>query len=214
MKLTSLIFPLIFLVACIACSKPDYTQAKDTPPYIVSKIDSTLQAQWKRSSIPPPLPLFYGDYNFIVDNNTQQIFLHKKKHMWFCGAGVDFTEPDFLYLAPEDFKLLTKDEIQKYFTDTLPNLDNQQAIVLASFQDSIKLKEPRQLIDFIFLSRKIQRFNIRTVTEEEKVVLEHKNRNLPYSADSIQWSDNFSVPFIHHKKTVLNKTAQQSSINN
>ena len=200
MKSTSFVFLLIFLVICVACSKSDYTHTKETPPYTVSQIDSTLQAQWKGTSTPPPPTLFYGDYNFIVDNSSQQVFLHKKKHSWFCGTGVDFTKPDFLYLAPEDFKLLTKKEIQNYFTDTLPNLNNRQAIVLASFQDSIKLKEPRKLVDSIFQSRKIQRFNIRMVTEEEKVILEHKKQHLPYAADSIPWSDNFSVLYFLPKK--------------
>ncbi|MER2998558.1 hypothetical protein [Pontibacter populi] len=195
MKSTSFIFLLIFLVICSACNRPDYTHTKEAPPYTVSQIDSTLQAQWKGTSTPPPPTLFYGDYNFIVDNRSQQVFLHKKKHNWFCGTGVDFTKPDFIDLAPEDLILLTDKEVQNYFADTLTNLGDRQAIVLASLQDSIRLKEPRKLVDLIFLSRKIQRFNIRMVTEEEKVVLEHKNRNLPYSADSIQWSDNFSVPF-------------------
>lgn len=202
MKLMSFVFLPIFLAICVACSKPDNTQAKETPPYVVSKIDSTLQAQWVGSSTPPPPPFFYGDYNFIVDNNTQLVFLHRKKHNWFCGTGVDFTKPDFIDLAPEDLILLTDKEVKNYFADTLTNLGDRQAIVLASFQDSIKLKEPRKLIDLIFLSRKIQRFNIRMVTEEEKVVLEHKRQNSPYSADSIHWSANFSVPFYPPKEII------------
>ncbi|NDK57300.1 hypothetical protein [Pontibacter fetidus] len=199
---------LLMLFSCIACSKPDSIQTKETPPYVVSKIDSTLKAQWVGSSIPPPPKVFYTDYNFIVDNKSEQVFLHRKKFMLFCGTGVDFTKPDFLYLTPEDFKLLSKDEIQSYFTDTLPNLNNQQAIVLASFQDSIKLKEVRTFIDSVFIARNIPRFNIRMVTEEERIVLEHKKQNLPYFADSIQWSDNFTIPFIHKRKRINSRTTQ------
>ncbi|WP_239022867.1 hypothetical protein [Pontibacter mangrovi] len=195
MKIPSILLLTTLLLSCMACSEPDYTQAKQTPPYIVSKIDSTFQAQWKGSSTPPPLPLFYGDYNFIVDNDSEQIYLHKKKQIFrFCGTGVDFTKPDFIALSPQDFVLLTHREIESYFADTLTNLNDRQAVVLASLQDSIKMKEARTLIDSLFISRKIKRFYIRRITEEEEVVLNHKKQNLPYSADSIKWSGNFSEP--------------------
>lgn len=195
MKITLVLLLITLLLSCVACNF-DNKQAKEVQPYVISKIDSTFQALWKTTTTPPPHPLFYGDYNFIVDESSDKVFLHKKKHLLrFCGTGVNFSKPDFINLSPEDFVPLTNQDVDKYLADTLTNLGDRQTMVVASLQDTVKMKEAHSLIDYLLTARKIIRFNIRMVTEEEIIVLNHKKQNKPYSADSIQWSENFSVPF-------------------
>lgn len=188
-------FCLIYFCIVLFACKENHKQENEHKVYVISKQDSIYKAQWKAAKLPPPPLLYYGHYNFIVDNSGNY-FVHRKSYgLRYCGTDIDGSKPDFIRLKPSDITLIDSQFINRFLKDSIPNMDHRKQIVIASFDNTLNAEPFIPLIKILTKDQKFLRCNIRRVTEEEKVVLNYKLSHKVYSPDSIKWSRNFSNVF-------------------
>ena len=178
--------------------------------FIISKHDSIHIAHCKQENIPPVIPFFYFDYNFLFDSSNN-IFLHKKHpFMGFCDDGsCDKNFPPFMHLKPSDIIQIDENFIDNFLRDSIPKLNDVAAIAIVSFYDTVKSKQANEMIHFLIkrneTRKPIIRWGVRKITEEESIVLDYKKRNKPYSPQKIKWSKKFSDIWAVPKKKYFNK---------
>ena len=176
MKIYFLVFLLISCVAC--CNKPEkqsYFVARS-----VYNSDTTDNLD----------PVFYGDFNFILDDSHIYYFQHERKKL-YCGNcdDSDANKPPFLGLTPDSL-LKVESEDLLYFLNTLNLEDNKKLVIVFSPTDTIK----NDGLHFIknFFSDKRALVGIQKCTEESFFVYQAKRLNKAYNPRKIQWKHGFS----------------------
>ncbi len=144
--------------------------------------------------------MLYGFYNFILLNDDN-ILIHKK-HKYYNEDEItaDDTLTPFLKLKPNDFEWLQSKFLVNYILKVPDSIfvngrKMKNYVIIASESDTVKNKHFTELRDQL-VKHNINYFYIRTMTEEERVVLKYKTENKPYSSSQIKWITNFRVDFI------------------
>ncbi len=145
--------------------------------------------------------MLYGFYNFILLNDDK-IIIHRK-HKYYNNddeISADDTLTPFLKLKPNDFEWLQSKLLINYILKVPDSIfvngrKIKNYVIIASESDTVKNKYFTELRDQL-VKHNINYFYIRTMTEEERVVLKYKTENKPYSSSQIKWITNYRVDFI------------------
>ncbi len=145
--------------------------------------------------------MLYGFYNFILMNDDK-ILIHRKHKYYYDNDVItaDDTLTPFLKLKPNDFEWLQSKLLVNYILKVPDSIfvngrKMKNYVIIASESDTVKNKHFTELRDQL-VKHNINYFYIRTMTEEERVVLKYKTENKPYSSSQIKWITNFRVDFI------------------
>jgi hypothetical protein len=165
--------------------------------YIIKHKIDVIEFSGDEHSPPPPPPpraQYYGNSNFILLDSSIYYF-YKKNPIHFCGNGVDYTKPPKINLNPDNLRRINLEELSEFltltfaFTDSL-TYDKNYYVTISSSTDTIKNFGFVIITDFL-KSKNIQRYIIRSWTEEEKFVTQAKIQNKKYNADSVDWKVGF-----------------------
>jgi hypothetical protein len=165
--------------------------------YIIKHKIDVIEFSGDEHSPPPPPPpraQYYGNSNFILLDSSIYYF-YKKNPIHFCGNGVDYTKPPKINLNPDNLRRINLDELSEFltltfaFTDSL-TYDKHYFVTISSSTDTIKNSGFVIITDFL-KSKNIQRYIIRSWTEEEKFVTQAKIQNKKYNVDSVDWKVGF-----------------------
>jgi len=140
---------------------------------------------------------FYGDYNFILNDEQTVYFYRANRNKGYCGTGRDNSKPKRLYLTPDSLTRIDIDSLDSFLSKTLKPSNNKEIITasISSPTDTIK-SQALPIITKHFRKNNIQRYAIRLLTEEERYVTEAKLRNKTYNPDSLEWRIGFDNSFI------------------
>lgn len=176
MKIYFLVFLLFICVAC--CNK------QERQSYIVASsvynIDTTENLY----------PVFYGDFNFVLDDTHIYYFQHENKKL-YCGNcnDSDANKPPFLDLTPNSLRKVESENLL-YFLNTLNLENNKKIVIVLSPTDTIKNKSLHTIKKF-FSDKKVL-VGIQKCTEESFFVYQAKRLNKPYNPRKIQWKHGFN----------------------
>ena len=135
---------------------------------------------------------FYSDCNLILTPDNK-IFFHKKDSLLnCCDTGEDYNFPDYIGLNPVDLVSINEQDIvRKIQNASVQKKDDKHSIQIALYSDTIR-NSIFQNILLLMDSLKFDNFDVRLITEEEKVVIAHKENRLPYNFYKIRWTSRFS----------------------
>ncbi|MCP9769079.1 hypothetical protein EGI22_14265 [Lacihabitans sp. LS3-19] len=165
--------------------------------YIVKHPTITVQDQGDVQPAPPPPPTtFYGNFNFILLENS--IFYFNTQQIYsFCGTGIDDTKPPRVFLTPDRLTKINISTLHQFLATSISDSIASDPHFFASISsptDTIR-NQAFKIITEYFKSKKIIRYNIRNWTEEEKYVTTAKIENKKYYPDSIDWKVGFDNNF-------------------
>lgn len=139
----------------------------------------------------------YGQNNFILYDSVT-ILYHDKAVFHKCGAGLDFTKPDRLFLTPSDLTKIKIGELKNFlkarfnWKDIHDRLHGLQVMVIASATDTIKNPAYSILMDFKNRHPELTYLFVRKWTEEEQYTATAKLNKQPYNPHTIIWKTGFS----------------------
>jgi len=135
---------------------------------------------------------FYSSYNLILTPDNKIFFHNKDSLLNCCDTGQDYNFPDYVGLNPIDLGLINKqDLIKKIQIASLQKKDDKHSIQIALYSDTIRNSEFQNIL-LLMDSLKFDNFDVRIITEEEKVVIDHKENNQPYNFYKVRWTSRFS----------------------
>ena len=178
---------IIFIATILICSCST-DQNREVVYYIVKhpKIDKNNEE--------PPIDIlrpFYGNYNFVLPDNSR-IFYHKKnKHHW-CGYGLDFDKPFKIELVPQDLKQIKTDDLNSFLKSIPDSIISERHfyVSISSPVDTIRNSAFKTITDFL-KSKNIKVYNVRNLTEEEKYVMTAKLEYKKYEPAKLEWTIGF-----------------------
>ena len=135
---------------------------------------------------PPPPVDIYLPFNFIVDSSGK-IFYYQQ-HIIFGSNDVVEELPAFINLRPKDIVQIPANNIEGFIKlNILSNNSSERLVAIALSVDTIK-SEPLSKIKKMFNDTSNHvRWIIRKVTQEEKIVLQYKEKNKNYYPGDIRW---------------------------
>ena len=164
---------IIFLFFFISCSE----QTKNTnETFIVPNLTTK----------PPPPVDIYLPFNFIVDSSGK-IFYYQQ-HIIFGSNDVVEELPAFINLRPKDIVQIPTNNIEDFIKlNILSSNNSEKFVAIALSLDTIK-SEPLSKIRMMFddTSNHVK-WLIRKMTQEEKIVLQYKEKNENYYPNDIKW---------------------------
>jgi hypothetical protein len=135
----------------------------------------------------PFLPInIYLPFNLIVDSSGR-IFYYQQQII--SGSNdVDEELPAFINLRPKDIVQIPSSNIEDFIKLNILSNDNSEKLVaIALSVDTIK-SEPLSKIRMMFKDTSNHvKWLIRKVTQEEKIVLQYKEKNKNYYPNDIKW---------------------------
>jgi len=150
--------------------------------------------QNKISNSPPPPPTtFYGNFNFILLDDTT-VFFHDKHVYYSCLTNADFKKPPKLLLEPDSLKKIAIDSLPSFLEYLYLKTKNKNRTFFGSISsptDTIRNKGFLIITNF-FDTNNVRSYNVRNWTEEEKFVTISKMTNKKYYPDSITWKIGFN----------------------
>lgn len=146
---------------------------------------------------PPPIPPiteYYAKDNFIIDEEGVIYFFQQNKvRNGDCMPDFDYNrKPHFIGLQPSDIKIVPNKDISAFLQDNVkPSEFGGNFIFFSSARDTFQSAQLTQIMRLLEHDTSQQySWFIRTMTEEEKIVLEHKNSGDHYDATKILWDTN------------------------
>lgn len=186
-----------FCIGSVLCSCSNKEEVKNKPlaPYIISKTDRDL----KKSKIPsPPIPMFYGSNNFILDKNNTVYYFQRPEIGFICVTGMlEDTIPGFGELVPDQLIKIPVKNISEFVKQNL-QAGFRNFTTIASQKDTLNSELFFELVKAVKNSTyKDDRdfYVIRRTWQEEDTVLQYKKSNKYYSSDEIKW-DKTKIKFI------------------
>jgi hypothetical protein len=145
---------------------------------------------------PPPVDI-YLPFNFIVDSSGK-IFYYQQ-HIIFGSNDVVEELPAFINLRPKDIVQIPTNNIEDFIKlNILSKNSSEKLVAIALSVDTIKSK-PLSKIKMMFDdSSNHVKWLIRKVTQEEKIVLQYKEKNENYYPSEIKW-DSTKIRFTRTK---------------
>ena len=147
--------------------------------------------------LPPAIQTYYLTFNFIIDSSGQAFYYQRRSRNYICGTGMDWdTPPPFIDLQPKDIVQIPYAAIADFIKLNILSVDPSDRLVsIASINDTIKSNQlAEMLIVFKDTSNHI-RWLFRKATQEESVVLKHKQKQAYYDSESIIW-DSTKIGFM------------------
>jgi hypothetical protein len=175
----TIIICLIFFAAC-----KQLTKDKDFV-FIVSSFNKPTNPKEPPHS---PMPE-YAPINFIVDTGGQiyyyQLQLGKPK---CASVNDDNLTPPFIGLQPENIVQAPQSILAAFIKNNIILLDKDYKYVsIASFTDTVKAISLKSLIDIFSDTANKITYSVRKTTQEEKIVLDFKKRQIYYDPNSVVW---------------------------
>lgn len=171
-----------FLILFAACnqSKKDNEFA-----FIVSSFNKPTNP---KEPPPPPMPE-YAPFNFIIDSNGQVYYYQLQLGKPKCASGNDDDlTPPFIELKPENMVQVSNATLEDFVSSNILFLDKGYKYVsIACLVDTVKSNSLKKLIDICTDTAHKITYSIRRETQEEKIVLDHKKRQLYYDPNSVLW---------------------------
>ena len=137
---------------------------------------------------PPPMPE-YAPFNFILDTNGQVYYYQLQLGKPKCASVIDdFLTPPFIGLKPENIVQVSQSNLADFVSNNiLYSKKDYKYVSIACLVDTVHSNALKKLID-IFKDRTNQTtYSIRRITQEERIVLDYKKRQINYDPDSIEW---------------------------
>jgi hypothetical protein len=164
---------IIFLFLFISCS--DQTK----------NINETFIVPTLKTKPPPPVDI-YLPFNFIVDSSGK-IFYYQQQII-FGSDDVDEELPAFINLKPKDIVQIPTNNIEDFIKlNILSNNNSEKLVAIALSVDTIKSKSFLKIRMMFNDPSNHVKWLIRKVTEEEKIVLQYKEKNKNYYPSDIRW---------------------------
>ncbi len=177
---------LVIIAFCFSCNKK-----KTITPYIISyeerKIKEHCDSLKKSGSNLSCFPLkgYYGENQIVITNQGK--FYYYQREYFGGGCGTDKekdTLPMFIDLQPNAFKILSKNEIEKFIEKNVMTKEKRrQILIIASQNDTIKDKD---FLKFLYRMR-VPTYAIRRTTQEEDTVLSYVGKDKLYNPEKIKW---------------------------
>jgi hypothetical protein len=170
------------LVFVAACNPPH--QNKEFQ-FIVSSFNKPSDP---KEPPPPPMPE-YAPFNFILDTSGQVYYYQLQFGKPKCASvNDDDLTPPFIGLKPENIVQVSQSNLADFVSNNIlyPKKDYKY-VSIACLVDTVKSNALKKLID-IFKDRTHKTtYSIRRITQEERIVLDYKKRQIHYDPDSIAW---------------------------
>jgi hypothetical protein len=141
---------------------------------------------------PPPLPgaFYYSDVNFLVEEGTTYYFKVEnieKQNSCMPIQKTDF-RPEFIGITPNDIIEIPTSEFETTFHENIRPEYGKGFFSLASAKDTFYSKEWSIIMKEVSADKKNNwLWIVRKMTQEEKVVLEHKKSGKEYDPKAIAW---------------------------
>jgi hypothetical protein len=186
----------ILLLFLILNSCKEKQKGQDDRYFVIHQNDSLIKAK-RDTSNGEVLMFFYGDYNFILNDNQTVYFYRANRNKGYCGTGTDNSKPKRLYLTPDSLTQISIDSLDSFLSETLKTSSDKE-VLTASISSPIDTIESQAfpIITKYFRKNNIQRYAIRLLTEEERYVTEARLENKHYNPDSIEWETGFDSNLI------------------
>jgi hypothetical protein len=148
------------------------------------------------STLPPPPPppgvAYYGNYNFILYDDTT-IYFHTLKLFRHCGNGIDYSKPPKLKMEANNLTQIHPKNLSYFLENSISDSIKSNIFSFACISsplDTVKNQAFEKITNH-FKSKKINRIIVRKWTEEEKFVSQAKKNNLEYDFSQIKWKVGF-----------------------
>lgn len=135
---------------------------------------------------------FYSVHNLILTPNNKLFFHCKDSVLNCCDTGEDYNYPNYIGLNPVDLVAINKqDLIRQIQIASSQKKEDKYSVQIALYSDTIRGSEFEKIL-LLMDSLRFDNFDIRLITEEEKVVIDHKENNRSYNFYKINWKSRFS----------------------
>lgn len=141
-----------------------------------------------REPPPPPMPE-YAPFNFILDASGQAYYYQLQFGKPKCASvNDDVLTPPFIGLKPQNIVRISQSNLADFVTNNILNPKRDyKYISIACSIDTIRSNTLRKLIDIFKDTTQKATYSIRKITQEERIVLDYKKRQIYYDPDSIHW---------------------------
>ena len=210
MKVTLIILVISSLLFFCCSSKQN---DKNKIYFVIKHLADTTVDNKDTDRLPSPptlLPLFYGNYNFILVD-TSKVFYHIAHMYYFCGTGIDHTKPPRLNLTLDSIKEVGINNLNQFLLslpDNSKTIDRIFFATISSPTDTIKNRAYQIITDFfkkkkftharfsLLEKNSLINYNVRNWTEEEKYVITAKINKTKYDPNKVEWNEGFDIEFV------------------
>ncbi len=179
-------FIFLFSLILLGCSHPP---RPNHIYYIIHPIPTDIGPDGKKT-----IPMHYGNYNFILFDNSKIYYHYYNILFTLCGVGGDHSKPPFLDLTPDSLQEIKIQDLENFLVSNVKGskMNGRDPIaVVSSPVDTIR--NPAFDIILKYLDENFNLYGVRTCTEEEKYVSIAKNSNKKYDPKSIEWKIGFDI---------------------
>jgi len=181
----------LLILLFLSCDKTKTVQEKELKPFIISEFERKLKNS--NSDIPlPPIPIFYGSDNFILDSKDNIYYFKRPEIGSYCATDTENdTIPYFENILPEEIQLISPKKMSKFIKQTIKK-GQRNFITIASQKDTLNSKTYTELLKQISTHIDKQdrdNYFIRKTREEEDSVLYYKKSKKPYNVRKIKWDE-------------------------
>lgn len=175
----ALIILLIFIVACNRAEQNKEFQ------FMVSSFNKPTDP---KEPPPPPMPE-YAPFDFILDTSGQLYYYQLQFVKPKCASvNDDVLTPPFIGLKPGNIVRVSEQNVGEFVTNNILHPNGAYKYVsIACSVDTVRSNSLKKLIDIFKDTTQKTTYSIRMITQEERIVLNYKKRQLYYDPDSINW---------------------------
>ncbi|RWX01456.1 hypothetical protein [Flavobacterium cerinum] len=149
--------------------------------------------------LPPEGVPYYSNNNFIIDKNGRifhyQLNLPKINT---CQQNFDNDiRPKFVRLMPKDIHEIPEKEIVNYIKQNITSESTRDGVSFASARETFQSSNIAEGISFLEAHKNTKWLCIiRTMTDEEKIVMKYKTTGIAYDPYKIKWdTSKIKFPF-------------------
>ena len=169
---------------CISCTR----SSRDPAYTFIVPSDSVPPINTNDKNTPPKPPIiteYYLPYDFIIDT-AGEIYFYQQEQV---SNDVEFPccpPPEFINLQPKDIVKISVDQIDEFLNLNILSFDRLNKFVsIASTCDTIQSEGIFKIITALNKNHFFWRF--RKATQEERIVLYYKKKQLNYLPNEIKW---------------------------
>lgn len=152
-----------------------------------------LQKVYENSSLPiPPADtkagIYYHVNNYLIDDDGKYYFYKINLPELNSCSSESEARPKFINLKPENLVELPKHNFKSFVLKNKKTESKRNGFCISSARDTFDSPEISRLIDEIAIDKEnTWIYLIRTMTQEERIVLEYKKKQKHYDAAKIKW---------------------------
>ena len=195
----------IFMILISSC---DLNQQKPNDTFIVPKLKRPLSnTSLDGLPLPPPIRSYYLTFNFIIDQSGQAFYYQRRLHRSICWTGIDWdTPPPFIDLQPTDIVRIPYNNIEDFINLNVFAVDSSDRLVsIALIKDTTKSDQLAKILIALENTSNHARWLLRKATQEESVVLDHKQKQAYYDSEAIIW-DSSKIGFMPTSEEMMKFT--------